>query len=467
MNEDPNNDRTDDTHAGHGPRLRLTPNERLAITITFFSMFFGASNLIFPPLLGAEAGQGSITAGFGFICSAVGLPILAVVAVARAGGFNQLAGRVSHGFAVVLGTAIILTIGPLFAIPRTAATSFEMAVAPLTPSTPHWATQLAYSLVFFALSYLLSQHPERLAHTIGRFMAPLLLVMIATLVAVCLFTAHPAFTSPMAAYADGGFITGFIEGYQTMDLLAGIYFGIVIAANIAGFGVRDEHHRRHEVTRAGIGTGVMLAVIYAALTYVGMVSGSLTRINPLTDTGAEVLTNLTSRLFGWFGTAFVGLIFMIACFNVCTGLIATCASYFEEQFPRVFGRPMSYRAWSILFALCGLVIANAGLNAIITMSVPVLSALYPIAIILVVFGLFHRVIGRYAPRAYGWTVLLVGVFAAAQCVVALLAVLGVALPPAQSLFAALPLADQQLTWLIPAALGLVIGVADSLRLRRR
>ncbi|MDN6485395.1 MAG: branched-chain amino acid transport system II carrier protein, partial [Bifidobacterium mongoliense] len=115
----------------------------------------------------------------------------------------------------------------------------------------------------------------------------------------------------------------------------------------------------------------------------------------------------------------------------------------------------------------GLVIANAGLNAIITMSVPVLSALYPITIILVVFGLFHRVIGRYAPRAYGWTVLLVGVFAAAQCVVALLAVLGVALPPAQSLFAALPLADQQLTWLIPAALGLVIGVADSLRLRRR
>lgn len=441
---------------------KLTTGQRMIVTITFFSMFFGASNLIFPPLLGAEAGRATLPAMLGFICSAVGLPILGVLAVTRAGGFKQLASRVSPKFALVLGTAIILTIGPLFAIPRTAATSFEMAVAPLTPTLPGWATQLGYSVVFFGLSCILSQHPERLADTIGRFMAPLLLAMIAVLVVVCLFVPHGPFTTPLPTYAHGQVIRGFIEGYQTMDLLAALYFGIVIAANVRGFGVTQERQNRRELAWSGAGTGVMMAVIYAALAYVGGVSGSMHAVNPAQDTGATVLTNLTSSVFGRFGTAFVGLIFVLACFNVCTGLIATCASYFKEQFPKVFGHPMSYRTWSMLFVVFSLVIANAGLSTIIRVSVPVLSALYPLAIVLVVFGLLHTLIGRYAPRVYFWTVLLVGIFTCAQCVVNLLAVLGVSWTGAQALFALLPLASEQLTWLLPAALGLFIGVIDSL-----
>ena len=163
---------------------KLVARQRLVMTFTFFSMFFGAGNLIFPPFVGAQAGSATIPAAIGFIVSAVGLPILGVLAVTFAGGFDKLAGRVSPKFALFLGLAIMLTIGPCFAIPRTATTSYEMMVAPFLPARTGWGgwtTQLAYSLVFFAVAFLLAQHPEKLSAVLGRFMGPLLLVMIAVL----------------------------------------------------------------------------------------------------------------------------------------------------------------------------------------------------------------------------------------------------------------------------------------------
>ena len=288
---------------------RLTRHQRLLATVTFFSMFFGAGNLIFPPFLGVQAGSATVPAAAGFIVSAVGLPILGVLAVSAAGGFEQLANRVSPKFSLVLGVAIILTIGPCFAIPRTATTSFEMAVVPFTADAPRWLTQLVYSLVFFALSFVMAQHPERLSKTLGRFMGPLLLVLIAVLFAACLVIGHGAFTAPYGNYASGQLARGFLDGYQTMDLLAALYFGIVISANVREMGVTDESANRRETGLAGVGTGVMLIAVYGALSYVGMVSGAFATIDPAKDNGATVLTNLTASAFGPWGTAFVGLVF--------------------------------------------------------------------------------------------------------------------------------------------------------------
>lgn len=117
---------------------KLVARQRLVMTFTFFSMFFGAGNLIFPPFVGAQAGSATIPAAIGLIVSAVGLPILGVLAVTFAGGFDKLASRVSPKFALFLGVAIMLTTGPCFAIPRTATTSFEMMVAPFVPSSYGW-----------------------------------------------------------------------------------------------------------------------------------------------------------------------------------------------------------------------------------------------------------------------------------------------------------------------------------------
>lgn len=330
---------------------KLVARQRLVMTFTFFSMFFGAGNLIFPPFVGAQAGSATIPAAIGFIVSAVGLPILGVLAVTFAGGFDKLASRVSPKFALFLGVAIMLTIGPCFAIPRTATASFEMMVAPFVPSSYGWLAQLIYSLVFFTLAFLFAQHPEKLSKVLGRFMGPLLLVLIAVLFIACLIHGIGTPANPMGDYSTNQIARGFLDGYQTMDLLAALYFGIVISANIRAQQVDDESQVQKETAYAGLGTGVLLIVIYGALSYVGVVSGAIATIDPTKDTGATVLTNLTSSLFGTFGTAFLGIVFVIACLNVCTGLIGTCATYFHTRFRTVAGRTLSYRTWQVIFTV--------------------------------------------------------------------------------------------------------------------
>ena len=270
---------------------KLVARQRLVMTFTFFSMFFGAGNLIFPPFVGAQAGSATIPAAIGFIVSAVGLPILGVLAVTFAGGFDKLASRVSPKFALFLGVAIMLTIGPCFAIPRTATTSFEMMVAPFVPSSYGWLAQLIYSLVFFTLAFLFAQHPEKLSKVLGRFMGPLLLVLIAVLFIACLIHGIGIPANPMGDYSTNQIARGFLDGYQTMDLLAALYFGIVISANIRAQQVDDESQVQKETAYAGLGTGVLLIVIYGALSYVGVVSGAIATIDPTKDTGATVLTN--------------------------------------------------------------------------------------------------------------------------------------------------------------------------------
>ncbi|WP_140444713.1 MULTISPECIES: branched-chain amino acid transport system II carrier protein [unclassified Bifidobacterium] len=451
----------------HQLSSRLDARQRLVMTFTFFSMFFGAGNLIFPPFVGAQAGSAALPAAIGFIVSAVGLPILGVLAVTFAGGFDALAGRVSPRFALLLGIAIILTIGPCFAIPRTATTSFEMMVAPYVASDSRWIAQLVYSLVFFALSFIFAQHPEKLSKVLGRFMGPLLLTLIAVLFVACLVHGIDRNVAPIGDYASGQMARGFLDGYQTMDLLAALYFGIVISANIRAQRVDDERQVQVETAYAGVGTGVLLILIYGALSYVGVVSGAIAAIDPSTDTGATVLTNLTSSVFGTAGTAFLGVVFVIACLNVCTGLICTCATYFRTKFPTVGGRTVSYRAWQLLFTVFSFVVSNAGLSLIIKVSVPVLSALYPISIVLVLLSLTHRVLGARLPRVYFWTVLLVGLVAFAGCVSSLVAVFGGSLPWLDATLALLPLHDAQLGWVLPAVLGIVCGVVDSLARKQR
>ncbi|MBT1166249.1 branched-chain amino acid transport system II carrier protein [Bifidobacterium simiarum] len=441
---------------------RFSAKQRLVMTFTFFSMFFGAGNLIFPPFVGAQAGSATVPAAIGFIVSAVGLPILGVLAVTFSGGFDSLAKRVSPGFARLLGVAIILTIGPCFAIPRTATTSFEMMVVPLISDGGRAGAQLAYSLVFFILSFLFAQHPEKLSKVLGRFMGPLLILLIAALFAACLIHGIGTPADPSGDYRGNQLTRGFLDGYQTMDLLAALYFGIVISANIRAQRIDDERQVQLETAYAGLGTGVLLILIYGALSYVGTVSGAITRIDPATDTGATVLTNLTSSLFGTGGTVFLGVVFVIACLNVCTGLICTCATYFRTTFPTVMGHRVGYRTWQVAFTVFSFIVSNAGLSLIIKVSVPVLSALYPISIVLVLLALTHRILGSRFVRVYPWTVTLVGVTAFAGCVASLASVFGGSLPWLDSALTLLPMQKYHLGWVVPAVIGMFCGVADSL-----
>lgn len=437
--------------------IRLTPQQRAIVSVTFFSMFFGAGNLIFPPFVGALAAKAAVPAMIGFIASAVGLPIIGVLAVAKAGGFESLAGRVSHHFAVFLGIAIILTIGPLFAIPRTASTSFEMAVAPFITPQQHWWAQLLYSLLFFAATWFVAQHPEKLSQVLGKLMGPILLAMIAILFIVCCFLHHPKFGVPYGSYAHTQLLQGFLDGYQTMDLLCALYFGIVIAANIKQMGVTNPDRNRYETGICGLFTGAMLMSVYAALGFIGDVSGTYKTIDPATQTGASVLTNLTEHAFGSWGTLFMGLIFVVACFNCCTGLISTCTSFFHDRYSHIGPLRMTYVRWSLLFTAISVVIANAGLNLIIQITVPVLEALYPISIVLVALSLAHDVFGSSYRPIYKATVICTAIVSVATCIASLAAIFGTHIVWLDSLLHSLPLYQYSMGWIVPALIGLLIG----------
>ena len=319
----------------------LRGKKQLLIGFTLFSMFFGAGNLIFPPYLGAQAGTRLWLAFAGFAVSAIGLPIAGVAAVARAGGLPVLAGRVHPRFAQVFAVLVYLSIGPCLAIPRTASTSFEM----LTPLVGRSGLgQFLYSLVFFTAAYFVALRPEKLTQRLGRILCPTLLVLIVVLFAGCILRpAASGYGVPTAAYAALPAAQGILAGYQTMDALAGLNFGAVIALNIQALGVTEPREGERGTIRAGFLAAGLFAVVYAMLTHIGGIAGAAF---PGCETGAETLTLLANALFGRVGQVLLAAIFIIACFNTCVGLISGVSEYFHQLWPKV-----PYTGWAAFFAL--------------------------------------------------------------------------------------------------------------------
>ena len=426
---------------------KLSRRVQLLLGFTLFSMFFGAGNLIFPPGVGAQAGTLTWPAMAGMAVSAVGLPVLGVVAVARSGGLDALGDRVHPLFSKVFTIVAYLAIGPCLAIPRTASTSFEMAVPPFVGAeAPLALLQLVYSLVFFALALTVALRPEKLTDRLGKIMCPILLVLILVTFIGTLIDPLEGYGAPQSElYAAAPVARGFLDGYQTMDTIAALVFGIIIALNIRARGVEEDGDVVRYTVRAGWMAGVLLLAVYAMLAHIGALSGGAF---PGATNGAVVLTNLIPALFGTPGSLLLAAIFVIACFNVCVGLICSCAEYFNLICPR-----LSYRVWAVLFAVVSMLIANAGLDMILKVSVPALSIIYPVAIALIALSFFQRWLeGR--PMVYPVTILLTGI----ASILYTLRDLKVLPAAVSDLLGALPLAGQGLGWVLPALVGAVLGL---------
>ena len=417
---------------------KLSGRKLLLIGFTLFSMFFGAGNLIFPPDLGAKAGIHFWPAFLGLAISAVGLPIAGVVAVARAQGLEKLAGRVHPVFAQVFMILIYLSIGPCLAIPRTASTSFAM-LAPLVGTGA--GLQLGYSAVFFAAAFLVALRPERLTRWLGRLLCPCLLVLILVLFGGCLL--HPLagqYGAPTPEYTSGAVLQGVLYGYQTMDTLAALNFGAVIALNIQAQGVTRQEEVQRSTILAGFVAGGLLLAVYAMLGHAGALTGAAV---PGLATGADVLTVLADRLFGKAGLVLLAAIFVLACFNTCVGLIACVGEYFHTLVPSV-----PYPAFAGFFAAASMLLSNLGLADILRLSVPVLNALYPVAILLICLSFVPELEQRHPlvyPLCIGCTAL--------QSVASALP-----LGPLSALAKALPLGAVGFGWVLPATVGLLAGM---------
>ena len=438
-------------------RSALTSSQSLTVGIALFSMFFGAGNLIIPPLLALQAGTATPIAMVGFLVAAIGLPVLGIVAVALAGTARELAGRVHPRFAELFVGAVYLAIGPCLAIPRTSSTAFEMVVPLLPDGTPVAVVRLIFSIAFFAIAFALALKPGVITRVLGRITGPSLIALIVVVVVSAVAVPAGAPAAPRAPYDAGAAVQGFLTGYQTMDLLASLAFGIVIAETIRSQGVTDAGGVCREISRAGVVAGVLMALIYGGLAVVG---ANLSGVMPNASNGAAVLTGSATLHFGFAGTVVVAAIFLLSCMNVCIGLISCCARYFcdgyvpggSEGADGKLSRP--YRLIALGFAAFSCVLSNVGLDAILVFSVPLLNALYPVAIVLVAMGMAHGFCDAH-PLVWKWVG---GAVALESVVVAVRDAFasGVSLP-----FDLLPLADIGMAWLPVAVVAFAVGVIHS------
>lgn len=428
---------------------RLEGRDLLLVGFTLFSMFFGAGNLIFPPNIAAQAGTQTWPAMLGLALSAVGLPVLGVVAVARSGGLDALGSRVHPAFARVFTIVAYLAIGPCLAIPRTATTSFEMAVPPFVGAdAPIGVYQLVYSLVFFAAALFIALRPEKLTDRLGKILCPILVALIVVTFVGCLVNPLEGYGPATGDYATHAVVKGFIEGYQTMGHhrrpgLRHCHCGEHPRPGGGGGGRRGAGYRP--------GGGGRRRDVAGGLLHAGPHRRPVWRRTPQPGRRGGALTNVVGLLFGTVGSVLLAGIFLIACFNVCVGLISSCGEYFHSICPR-----LSYRGWAVLFALVSMAISNAGLTQILEVSAPVLSAIYPVAIVLIALSFFQRWLeGRR--WVYPAAVLCTGVFSV------LFALKGLKVP--LDFLDALPLADVGLGWVLPAGVGVVLGLLLSGRKR--
>lgn len=441
---------------------RLNRRDGLAVGVMLFSMFFGAGNLILAPLLGVQAAGSTPLALAGFIVSAVGLPVLTIAAIALSGSVRQLADRISPLFSEVFAALVYLAIGPFLAIPRTATTSYEM-LRPLLPTDlSPTAALLVFSLAFFAVAYVLAMHPSRLTELMGKASGPALLLLIVLVVGAVLVSPPGGPASAAAGdYAARPLVAGFVCGYQTMDVLAALAFGIVIAMNVREKGLEDTRDVARQVMRSGAIAGVLMMLIYCGFGYLGYTMGSVV---PGVGNGAEVIAAAARIEFGSLGAVLVAAIFGLACLNVCIGLTCSISEYFSERYAR-----LGYRQWALAVVVVSFLLSNVGLTAILGYSVPLLLALYPVAICLVAMGLLQGRVGRSgvgrsdagnagarvgdARDAPAWR-LAVALCALDSVTVALRD--GYA-PTLWLPFDMLPLADLRMGWITLAVLGLVVG----------
>lgn len=360
--------------------MKLGKKNLCVVSVMLFALFFGAGNLIFPPFLGQNAGAHTLPAMAGFLATAVILPVLGVVVVARFDGLEKLGQQVGQRFALVFTVLIYLSIGPGLGIPRAASVPFEMAVAPYLPQDADprlWMA--AYSLVFFLVALWLCLNPGKLVDRIGRGLTPALLVLLSALFVCFLFRGEVRVAPAQAAYQEAPFLKGFSEGYNTMDTIAALNFGLVISTTLGTFGLAEKREKMHYTVLAGVLAGTILTLVYAMLSYMGMCSSGVYEIQ---ENGAWTLRCIVYQVFGAPGAVLLAAIFTLACLTTCVGLINSISQYFSTLFHRI-----SYRSWVLIITFFSFLVCNLGLNMILSISIPVLNAIYPVSIVLILLGL--------------------------------------------------------------------------------
>ena len=405
----------------------------LIIGFALFSMFFGAGNLIFPPFIGMTSGSNWLTSFLGFVIADVGIILLSINAVAKAGTFQDVVGRAGKKFGIGLEVIMMLCLGPILVIPRTAATTFEMSVAPLSSSL----NSVVFSILFFTLTFILTIRPTKVMDIIGKFLTPVLLIALAFLII-------KGIISPIGGLSnnnsDGLFINGITQGYQTMDALGIGGVTALIMTSFISKGYKDKKENVSMALKSAIIAGCGLVLVYGGLAYLG---ATVSTIYDESISQTALLVNITNSLLGRNGIILLGVIVAFACLTTSIGLTSVTAKYFED----ITNKKLKYSHLVAFICIFSSIASNLGVDKIISIAAPILTMIYPVSILLVLMSTFNRFFLKPA------------VYKCAAYATLLISVLNVidSLGFNISFIHNLPLSSLGFNWVVPAIIGGLIG----------
>lgn len=408
--------------------------------LALFAIFFGAGNLIFPPYLGVITGDGWLATMIGFLLADPVIPILTVIVTAAAGGRAvDIGKRVGDKFAKILTLAAIICIGPAFAIPRTAATTYEVGFQSFFPNLPIWVV----TIVFFAITFALSFKESNVVNIIGKYITPALLVFL--FIVIVKVIASPI-GKPVDVPVEGGyFVKGFYEGYQTLDAFASpLFTGIVVADLMRkGYGKANRKDRLSFIISVGIVASIFLSLVYGGLTYLGASGSSIFTAD---DSRVEILVSLVYMILGNFGKFALSVCVTLACLTTAIGLTSSAGNFIEEL---THGK-VKYIYTVIVVTIISFLLSSLGVDAIINLAVPVLTIGYPIIIALV----FYMIFDKKVPYNMAYILMVIGV-----TIVAVIETFGkqLGLAGLVEIIKSLPLAQFGFTWFVPSLICFIIG----------
>ncbi|TDM48666.1 branched-chain amino acid transport system II carrier protein [Macrococcoides goetzii] len=435
-------------------KTKLSLKENIFIGSMLFGLFFGAGNLIFPIHSGQMSGANVFITNFGFLITAIGLPFLGIIAigVSKTNGLFDIASRVNKTYAYLFTIALYLVIGPLFALPRLATVPFEIAFTPFIAKENVRLYLFIFSLLFFSIAWFFARRPSKILDYIGKFLNPLFLLLLGVLFILAFVKPMGGIDAPIQPeYKDGALLKGFIDGYNTLDALASLAFGIIIVTTIKKLGITNPSDIAKETMKSGFLSIVLMGVIYTLLALLGTMSLGQFKVS---ENGGIALAQIAQYYLGNYGIILLSLIIIVACLKTAIGLITAFSETFTELFPK-----RSYIMFATVVSIVSFILANVGLTKIIEYSIPVLMFLYPLAITLILLTLISGSFND-SKIIYQWTTFVTMIAAIIDGIKASPAFLSKsAFGESVATFGEkfLPFSAIGMGWVLPALIGFVIG----------
>lgn len=412
--------------------------DTIIVGLALFSTMFGAGNLIFPPQIGLFSGDQWMWGALGLLLGGIVLPVLALWAVNNVGDKAQdLMGHVSPWFynAYYLIGCSFIAMGST--LPRSAATTHEMAIQPLFPNVPIWITVI----VFFVLVYFFACDPNSVIDKLGKYMTPILVVLLAIVLIKGVIS--PLGTPVDTGIGGGAFGDAILTAYNTGDLTVGIMFASVILLDLRRRGYNGQESKKGGFM-AGIICIVVLFAVYGTLTYIGACASG---VYPQDTAQTALLSGIIQDIMGPVGMACMGGAVALACLTTAVGIGTTCVGFFYD----FFKKKIPYKVLMLIACLIGVFMGITGVQNIVNYVTPIFLVVYPALIVNTVLGLLNKFLPN--DGFYKGGVLMAAVVSLGDAVLSVNPNIGWL----QSFMDLFPFSGLGFAWVVPTIIGMVVG----------